>query len=43
MMYTEARFTRVVKEDAEQGALLLKNAQEIVDLTWERLEIYQTL
>jgi len=42
-MYTETRFTRVVKEDAELGAKLLKQAQEEVDSRWERLEIYRDM
>ncbi|WP_298368759.1 pyruvate:ferredoxin (flavodoxin) oxidoreductase [uncultured Lutibacter sp.] len=42
-MYTETRFTRVVKDDAERGAMLLKKAQEQVDIQWERLELYKNL
>ncbi|MBS3992563.1 MAG: pyruvate:ferredoxin (flavodoxin) oxidoreductase [Bacteroidetes bacterium] len=42
-IYKEARFTRVVKENKELGDKLLNNAQELVDLTWERLELYQNM
>ncbi|TRX25482.1 pyruvate:ferredoxin (flavodoxin) oxidoreductase [Flavobacterium franklandianum] len=42
-MYNEARFTRVVKENAELGAALLTQAQEEVDSKWERLELYRDL
>ncbi len=42
-MYMETRFTRVVKDDAELGAKLLKQAQEEVDSRWERLEIYKDM
>ncbi|WP_242084128.1 pyruvate:ferredoxin (flavodoxin) oxidoreductase [Aestuariivivens sediminis] len=42
-MYTETRFSRVVKDNAELGADLLKQAQEEVDTKWERLELYRNL
>jgi pyruvate-ferredoxin/flavodoxin oxidoreductase len=42
-MYNETRFTRVVKEDAELGAALLKQAQEEVDTKWERLELFRNM
>ncbi|MBK5207870.1 MAG: hypothetical protein JJE44_00005, partial [Flavobacteriaceae bacterium] len=42
-MYTETRFTRVVKENAELGKELLDKAQEQVDVQWERLELYKNL
>ena len=42
-MYNETRFTRVVKENAELGASLLKQAQEEVDSRWERLELYRDM
>ena len=42
-MYMETRFTRVVKDDAELGAKLLKQAQEEVDTKWERLELYRDM
>ncbi len=42
-MYNEARFTRVVKDDAELGAKLLKQAQEEVETRWERLELYRDM
>ena len=42
-MYTETRFTRVVKENKELGAELLKQAQEEVDTKWERLELYRDM
>tara|TARA_R110002096_G_scaffold164503_3_gene332551 strand:+ start:12178 stop:15708 length:3531 start_codon:yes stop_codon:yes gene_type:complete len=42
-MYLETRFSRVVKDDAELGAKLLKQAQEEVDSKWERLEIYKDM
>jgi len=42
-MYTETRFTRVVKENATLGKELLDNAQEQVDVQWERLELYKNL
>ncbi len=42
-MYGESRFTRVVKDDAELGAELLKQAQEEVDTKWERLELFRNL
>ena len=42
-MYQEARFTRVVKENAELAQDLLEQAQEQVDMQWERLELYKNL
>jgi pyruvate-ferredoxin/flavodoxin oxidoreductase len=42
-MYNETRFTRVVKENAELGAQLLKQAQEQVNTNWERLELYREM
>lgn len=42
-MYNETRFTRVVKDNAELGAELLKQAQEDVDSNWERLELYRNM
>lgn len=42
-MYNETRFTRVVKENAELGAALLKQAQEEVDTKWERLELFRSM
>ena len=42
-MYQEARFTRVVKDNAELGKKLLIEAQEQVNVQWERLELYKNL
>jgi pyruvate-ferredoxin/flavodoxin oxidoreductase len=42
-MYNETRFTRVVKENAELGAELLKQAQEEVETKWERLELFRNM
>ena len=42
-MYNETRFTRVVKQDAELGAKLLKQAQEEVETNWERLELFRDM
>ncbi|MCK5442746.1 MAG: pyruvate:ferredoxin (flavodoxin) oxidoreductase, partial [Maribacter sp.] len=42
-MYNETRFTRVVKEDAELGSTLLKQAQEEVETNWERLELFRNM
>ena len=42
-MYKETRFTRVVKENAELGKILLDQAQEEVDSKWERLELYRDM
>ncbi|WP_111708371.1 pyruvate:ferredoxin (flavodoxin) oxidoreductase [Lutibacter citreus] len=42
-MYTETRFTRVVKEDSVGAKVLLDRAQEQVDVQWERLELYKNL
>ena len=40
-MYNETRFSRVVKDDAELGAMLLEQAQTEVNSKWERLELYR--
>lgn len=42
-MYLETRFKRVVKDNAELGAALLKEAQEEVESRWERLELYKNV
>ena len=42
-MYNETRFTRVVKENAEIGEALLKQAQEEVESKWERLELFRDM
>ncbi|NER10322.1 pyruvate-ferredoxin/flavodoxin oxidoreductase [Muriicola jejuensis] len=42
-MYRETRFTRVVKENPELGASLLKQAQEEVETRWERLELFRNM
>ncbi|MGA9591324.1 MAG: pyruvate:ferredoxin (flavodoxin) oxidoreductase, partial [Salegentibacter sp.] len=42
-MYNETRFTRVVKENAEIGDALLKQAQEEVESKWERLELFRDM
>ncbi len=42
-MYNEARFTRVVKDNATLASELLKQAQEEVDSKWERLELFKSL
>ncbi|MEJ2162796.1 MAG: pyruvate:ferredoxin (flavodoxin) oxidoreductase [Robiginitalea sp.] len=42
-MYNETRFLRVVKENAELGEELLKQAQEEVDNRWERLELFRNI
>lgn len=42
-MYLESRFTRVVKDNAELAKKLLNQAQEQVDVQWERLELYKNL
>ena len=42
-MYNEARFTRVVKENASLAGELLTQAQEEVDSKWERLELFKSL
>ena len=42
-LYSETRFTRVVKENAELGEKLHKQAQEEVDAKWERLELYKDM
>ncbi len=42
-MYSESRFTRVVKDNAERAKALLDEAQEKVETQWERLELYRNL
>ncbi|WP_246021983.1 4Fe-4S dicluster domain-containing protein [Flavobacterium cellulosilyticum] len=42
-MCNEARFTGVVKENAELGAELLNQAQDEVHSKWERLELFRDL
>ena len=42
-MYKETRFTRVVKDNAELGAELLKRAQEEVETKWEKLELFRDM
>jgi len=42
-MYNETRFTRVVKENAELGKALHKQAQEEVNNKWERLQLYRDM
>jgi pyruvate-ferredoxin/flavodoxin oxidoreductase len=42
-MYNEARFTRVVKDNAVFAKELLTQAQEEVDSKWERLELFKSL
>jgi pyruvate-ferredoxin/flavodoxin oxidoreductase len=42
-MYNETRFKRVVKDNAELGAKLLKQAQTEVNSKWERLELYRNM
>jgi pyruvate-ferredoxin/flavodoxin oxidoreductase len=42
-MYNEARFTRVVKDNASLAGDLLRQAQEEVDSKWERLELFKSL
>ncbi|WP_372916633.1 pyruvate:ferredoxin (flavodoxin) oxidoreductase [Salegentibacter sp.] len=42
-MYKETRFTRVVKENAELGAELLKRAQEEVETKWEKLQLFRDM
>ena len=42
-MYNEARFTRVVKDNASLASELLQRAQEEVDSKWERLELFKSL
>ena len=42
-MYSETRFTRVVKDNAGKAKELLEKAQEQVDVQWERLELYKNL
>lgn len=42
-MYQEARFKRVVQDNKELAKALLDQAQEKVDVQWERLELYKNL
>jgi pyruvate-ferredoxin/flavodoxin oxidoreductase len=42
-MYNETRFTRVVKDNAQLGEQLLKQAQEEVETKWERLELFRNM
>jgi pyruvate-ferredoxin/flavodoxin oxidoreductase len=42
-MYSESRFSRVVKDNAEKAKELLDEAQEKVETQWERLELYKNL
>lgn len=42
-MYNETRFKRVVKDDAELGKKLLKQAEEEVQSKWERLELFRSM
>ena len=42
-MYSEARFSRVVKDNPEFAKELLDKAQENVEVQWERLELYKNL
>ncbi len=42
-MYLESRFTRVVKDDAVLAKELLGQAQEQVNVQWERLELFKNL
>ena len=42
-MYNEARFTRVVQDNASLADELLKQAQEEVDSKWERLELFKNM
>ena len=42
-MYSEARFSRVLKESPEFAKELLDKAQENVETQWERLELYKNL
>jgi pyruvate-ferredoxin/flavodoxin oxidoreductase len=42
-MYNEARFTRVVKDNAPLAKELLVEAQEQVDSKWERLELFKSM
>ncbi|NNE02496.1 MAG: pyruvate:ferredoxin (flavodoxin) oxidoreductase [Eudoraea sp.] len=42
-MYSETRFTRVVKDDPVLGESLLKQAQEEVETKWERLELFRSM
>lgn len=42
-MYNETRFSRVAKENAELGKKLLEQAQEQVDIKWERLELFRNM
>jgi pyruvate-ferredoxin/flavodoxin oxidoreductase len=42
-MYNESRFTRVVKEHPELAGNLLEQAQDQVDVQWERLSLFKDL
>jgi pyruvate-ferredoxin/flavodoxin oxidoreductase len=42
-IYSEARYTRVVRENPELGAKLLEGAKEDVAQKWEKLESVQVL
>jgi len=42
-MYNEARFTRVVKENASLAGELLNQAQDQVASKWERLELFKSM
>jgi pyruvate-ferredoxin/flavodoxin oxidoreductase len=42
-MYNESRFSRVVKDNAELAKELLDQAQEQIDVQWEKLELYKNL
>ncbi|MFK5879902.1 MAG: pyruvate:ferredoxin (flavodoxin) oxidoreductase [Flavobacteriaceae bacterium] len=42
-MYNETRFTRVVKADPKLGKELLEQAQEQVEIKWERLELFRNM
>ena len=42
-MYSETRFSRVAKENAEIGEQLLQQAQEEVETKWERLELFRDM
>ncbi len=42
-MYNETRFSRVAKENAKLGKELLAQAQEQVEVKWERLELFKQM
>jgi len=42
-MYNEARFTRVVKDNAALAKELLDQAQDQVESKWERLELFKSM